>query len=169
MIDVFENQTSPAILHAFLATDSDTGIAGTVTYELAESGLKWLFSISPNTGNLTLKTGLDRENTSSYSMTINAVDQAPSPFFFTTSHVLQINVLDVNDNKPYYSWPVLNVSVPETVAVGEVAFNISTTDSDAGDNGRITYTIASSNATGIFLLDAATGVFTAQGLDKLFH
>ena len=163
VINIYENQTTPVVLQTFVATDNDTGIAGTVKYALSDSSLDWLFGLSSSTGSLTLKSGIDRENISSYSMSIQASDSAPSPFFYTTSHALTVNVLDVNDNKPFYSWPVLNITVPETVKAGEVAFNVSTTDADAGENGRITYAIKSSNASGKFQLNANTGVFTAQG------
>ena len=156
------------MLHTFIATDNDTGIAGSVTYALPDSNLNWLFSLSPTTGSLTLIAGLDRENVSSYRLSIQASDSAPSPFFFTTSHALTVNVLDVNDNKPGYPWPVLNITVPETVKSGEIAFNVSTTDADAGENGRITYTIVSSNDSGKFQLNANTGVFNALGICLYF-
>ena len=169
IISVYENTTTPVMLHTFVATDNDTGIAGTVKYAFPDSSLDWLFSLSPTTGSLTLKAGLDRENVSSYAMSIQASDSAPSPFFFTTSHALTVTVLDVNDNKPNYPWPVLNITVPETVKAGEVAFNVSTTDADAGENGRITYTIQSSNASGKFQLNGNTGVFTALGIYLWFH
>lgn len=135
---------------------------------MAPASLDWLFSLSSNTGSLTLMASLDRENASSYAITISAHDSAPSPFFFTTSHALTLNVLDVNDNKPYYPWPVLNITVPETVGVGEPAFNVTTTDADAGENGRITYTVTSSNASGKFVLNENTGVFTAQGKELTY-
>ena len=167
IINVYENKSTPFILHTFVATDNDTGIAGKVTYALSNSNFDWLFGLSSTTGVLTLKTGLDRENVSSYSISIQASDSAPSPFFYTTSHALTVNVLDVNDNKPHYPWPMLNITVPETVNAGEVAFNVSTTDADAGENGRITYTIISSNASGKFQLNANTGVFTALGMYQL--
>ena len=163
-ISVYENQTTPATLHTFVATDQDTGIAGTLKYELQESSLHWLLNINPSSGVFSLRTALDRENVSSYSMTVRVSDSAPSPFFYTQDHPLTLNVLDVNDNKPKYDWPVLNITVPETVAVGQVAFNVSTTDPDAGENGRLTYTIKSSNGSAKFDLDGNTGVFTAKGL-----
>eukprot|EP00795_Rhopilema_esculentum_P009048 gene9048-16692_t len=161
-ISVYENQTTPATLHTFVATDQDTGIAGTLKYELRESSLHWLVNINPSSGVFALQTALDRENVSSYSMTVRVSDSAPSPFFYTQDHLLTLNVLDVNDNKPKYDWPVLNITVPETVAAGQVAFNVSTTDPDAGENGRLTYTIKSSNGSAKFDLNGNTGVFTAK-------
>lgn len=168
IINVFENQTAPVTLHTFVATDNDTGIAGELTYVLPDSSLDWLFGLTRESGIFTLKGSLDHENVPSYNVSIQARDSAPPPFFFTTSHALTVNVLDVNDNRPHYPWPVLNITVPETVHAGQIAFNVSTTDADAGENGRITYTIKSSNASREFQLDSSTGVFTAKGLKKSF-
>ena len=164
IIDVYENISAPVILHTFFATDKDTATAGSLTYTLLESDLSWLFSLSPTTGRFTLIAGLDRENASSFRVSIQASDNAPSPFFFTTTRIITVNILDVNDNKPYYACHVLNFTIPETLKSGEIAFNVSTTDADAGENGRIIYTIISSNASEQFQLNADTGVFTALGI-----
>ncbi len=160
VFNIYENETVPKILHTFVATDNDIGIAGDVKYQTGDANLDWLFELASSSGVFKLKSGLDRENVSSYSMVIRAVDSAPSPFELAKNLILTVNVLDVNDNKPEYSWPVLNFSIPETLVVGDAAFNVTTTDADAGENGRLTYKLLATNATGTFSLDSNTGVFS---------
>ena len=168
-LSIYENQTTSTTLYTFHATDNDTGISGDIRYLLPDSSLAWLFDLSTTTGALALRASLDRENVSSYSMQIRASDSAPSPFELTRDHSLTVNVLDVNDNKPQYPWHILNISVPETIAINQAAFNVSTTDPDAGENARLTYTILSRNDSNKFQLDANTGVFIAKGKSKFMN
>eukprot|EP00794_Sanderia_malayensis_P006712 gene6712-7474_t len=161
IINVYENETTPKALHTFLATDQDIGIAGNVKYTIETGALNWLFDLSQSTGVFRLISGLDRENVSSYSLNIRASDSAPSPFELTKDVALKVNVLDINDNQPKYDWPVLNITVPEIVLVGQNAFNVTTTDPDEGENGRITYELLNSNDTGKFSLITTTGIFKA--------
>ncbi len=160
-INVYENETVPKTLYTFLATDQDTGIAGDVKYTIKNDEFSWLFALASSSGVFNLVSSLDRENVSSYSLTVRASDSAPSPFEWTTDKALKINVLDVNDNKPKYDWPVLNITVPETVLVGQDAFNVTTTDADERENGRLTYKLLASNGTGKFSLNSNSGVFKA--------
>ena len=51
-----------------------------------------------------------------------------------------MTVLDENDNSPRFSAPVYDVTVPENKR--DIALvTLVATDNDAGDNGRVTYTL----------------------------
>ena len=163
-LSLYENATVGTNLHTFAATDQDTGIAGIVKFLLIPNELSWLFTLEPSTGNLNLANSLDRENVSSYAVIVRSVDSAPSPFELSRDHYMTINILDINDNAPEFSSPIMNITVPETVAAGQVAFYANATDSDAGENARCTYSVLVTNDTGKFLLNAATGGFEARGM-----
>jgi hypothetical protein len=70
-----------------------------------------VFTINPTSGELSLVAGLDRENKSSYSLIVQAIDKAPSPFEYVTSHSLTVIVDDVNDNTPTFADSVVDVTI----------------------------------------------------------
>ena len=161
---LYENATVGTNLLTFTATDQDTGIAGIVKFLLIPNKLSWLFTLESSTGNLNLAHSLDRENISSYVVIVRAVDSAPSPFELSRDHHITIDILDINDNAPKFASSVMNITVPETVAAGQVAFYANATDSDAGENARCTYSVLWTNDTGKFRLNTTTGGFEAQGI-----
>uniref|UniRef100_A0A8C2J657 FAT atypical cadherin 3b n=1 Tax=Cyprinus carpio TaxID=7962 RepID=A0A8C2J657_CYPCA len=56
---------------------------------------------------------------------------------------VQITVEDANDNFPVFTSTSYDVSINESVPIGTVILTISAVDDDKGDNGCITYSIAS--------------------------
>ena len=157
--NVSENETISTVIHTINATDKDTGLAGTIKYSIVDPTST--FNISEKTGDILLEKALDRETKSSYTITVFAVDSAPSPFEFTSSKQVTILVSDVNDNVPHFeSSSPMATDVLETAIVDSVAANVQAVDLDEGTNGRITYSVVTSNDTdGYFELDASTGEF----------
>ncbi|XDV15743.1 hypothetical protein PO909_015754 [Leuciscus waleckii] len=87
---------------------------------------------------------LDRETVDKYNIEVVAVDQ-PVDGLSSTAQVI-ITVLDVNDNNPQF------LPLPEPIEIQEGAYTasspgevceISATDADIGDNGRVTITTSS--------------------------
>lgn len=107
---------------------------------------------------------LDRETISSYQVTIEAVDGAPSPFEFKSSHVVTIQISDINDNAPRFDFiSPLARDVLETSSIDDVILTLSAIDEDEGVNGELIFSIVSSNDTsGWFTLNAQTGEFVVK-------
>ena len=87
-----------------------------------------------------VKRSLDREATSSYSLTIKASDQDPvSPLSSTAT--LQVTLTDINDNAPICNPCIYGVSVKESVAIGTTVIQLNCSDADLKPNAISGYTI----------------------------
>lgn len=70
-------------------------------------------------------------------------------------------VQDVNDNAPVIVSPISRtLFIGQALAKGTIIDRIITSDPDSGDNGRVTYVIASGNDAGYFALNYETGDLT---------
>lgn len=107
---------------------------------------------------------LDHEVKQVYRVTVQASDQGNPPKNVTK--LIQIEVLDLNDNRPTFPASSMVFKVKEGIKVGEEVGSVIAVDRDAGENGRVTYTILSGNTYGTFDINKTTGqVFTARQVD----
>ena len=105
---------------------------------------------------LLLLNRLDRETKESYSVTVRAIDGG-SPPQTGTLHV-NITVVDMNDNNPKFTKPLYIFNVAENVDVGSAIAEVSASDADSGENGRITYKLdCVRNKNSTFDIDSTTG------------
>ena len=122
------------------------------------------FLIDYDTGVIIVARSLDREMTSSYSVTVKAVDQG-IPQLDSDPLVIEIEVLDVNDNTPAFLYPVpSDLNIPEDTLVATVVASFIATDNDTGMNGEVFFTLIGSV---LFEIDTITGeVRVAAALDR---
>ncbi|XP_077866259.1 LOW QUALITY PROTEIN: protocadherin Fat 4-like [Saccoglossus kowalevskii] len=160
--DVLEDVDIGDFLFLVNADDNDDGDDGDVTYQM---NIHPKFRLDPSTGELFLKDKLDRESTSSYTLTLNAVDGG-SPAKSGATTVI-ITVTDANDNTPVCSPSHISVTFPEDTA--SIIASLSCTDDDDGpDNNRLTYTIVSEDGvvgSGTIFSLSGDDVVLATGLD----
>ncbi|XP_066506574.1 protocadherin alpha-2-like [Hoplias malabaricus] len=120
------------------ATDIDSGLNGEIVYSLISHGKeKWadVFDIDSATGDITVKTGLDREDTAAFELHAKAQDKGPSP---RASHCkVLIEVLDMNDNAPVISVSSIMSALREDAAAGTAVGLITIADRDVGKNGEV--------------------------------
>lgn len=76
-----------------------------------------------------------------------------------------VQVLDENDNNPYFSAEPQFLLISESTLVGEEVARIEAHDADSGEFGKITYLLDRISSQGKFSLDADTGVLKVS--DKL--
>nr|XP_023651622.1 protocadherin Fat 4 [Paramormyrops kingsleyae] len=146
------------------ASDVDENDNGLVRYYIKEGNEEKQFMIDNNNGQITLVGKLDYEATSSYSLKIIAVDSGLVPL--SSSCMLSISIMDENDNSPSFPKAALSVDVLENMRVGELVVSVTATDSDAGDNAEVTYSIAATNNHGTFSISPFTGsIFLVKKLD----
>uniref|UniRef100_H2ZF81 Cadherin domain-containing protein n=1 Tax=Ciona savignyi TaxID=51511 RepID=H2ZF81_CIOSA len=128
------------------AEDADAGVNGRVMYAIDSESAA--FVIDPNNEVISLAMELDRENKSSYRLTVFAQDSA-FPSLYDWCFVL-VTVVDVNDNAPQFSPldgsivpPLLSrLEIPEHIEGPQVVHTIAARDADIGENGQITYAIS---------------------------
>jgi protocadherin Fat 1/2/3 len=132
-------------------------------YSLADSA-DGFFSIDSSSGIIILEQSLDREQQSSYNISVQATDQSPGQSLssFTT---VTITVLDINDNPPVFERRDYLVTVPEDTSPGTQVLAIFATSKDIGTNAEITYLIRCGNEQGKFRINPKTGGSIATSLE----
>ena len=116
-----------------------------------------LFSINASSGAVTLEGTFDREDQDSYQFEVIAQDYGmPS---LTSSVVVVVTVLDVNDNQPILSAVEYSAVLHEDTPLNSVLINVAATDADISSNAEISFSLSSdSNST--FILDDRSGVIS---------
>ena len=118
------------------------------------------FAINSDTGLLRIETPLDRERTSSYSLTVRFVEDSTS-----VDVNVEVSVEDENDNAPQFSQMLYDVMVREDAALNSLVVSASATDRDFEANGTVSYSL-DDNVNMVFQLDQHTGaIHTAARLD----
>uniref|UniRef100_H0V535 Dachsous cadherin-related 2 n=1 Tax=Cavia porcellus TaxID=10141 RepID=H0V535_CAVPO len=162
-IEVLENQ-EPEVVYTVLASDMDAGSNGDVKYDIINGNTGESFVIHETSGELATARALDREQVSSFTLTVQCSDLGDPPRSSTMQ--VQVRVLDDNDHHPAFSTLCYQSSVREDAAVGTVVLVLSAVDEDQGPNGQIEYFLEG-EAAGVFTVDPTTGVLrTSRALDR---
>ena len=104
----------------------------------------------------------DREAMAEYLMMIRCADLG-TPQQVSTQF-LTVHITDENDHEPVFLPNVYEATVMEDIPFDEVILQVTATDQDIGDNGRILYTIDESSEA-FFWINSSTGELTAHSLD----
>ncbi|XP_062342057.1 protocadherin alpha-8-like isoform X8 [Osmerus eperlanus] len=133
---VAENTSLGTLVLTVNATDADAGANSEIEYSFTgQSGLKDVFAINKNTGEITVKMDLDHEENSAFEIRVQAKDKGVPPRS-AHSKVL-IEILDVNDNAPEIILTSLPGAVKEDAKKGTVVASINMRDKDSGKNGQV--------------------------------
>uniref|UniRef100_F7G250 Protocadherin-16 n=1 Tax=Monodelphis domestica TaxID=13616 RepID=F7G250_MONDO len=161
-VRVSENRPPGTTVLTLRATDPDLGVNGQVTYGGVSGDT---FSLDPNSGVLTTRQVLDREEQQEINLTVYAQDGGSPPLL---SHVsVHVTVEDENDHAPAFGSSHLSLEVPEGQDPQTLTV-LRASDPDAGPNGQINYQILTDgDPSGAFILDAVSGTLgTARSLDR---
>ncbi|XP_052344214.1 protocadherin alpha-2-like isoform X23 [Oncorhynchus keta] len=151
-----------------IANDADTGSNSINSYKLSPNEH---FSLDVQSGGeqsvsaeLVLQKALDREKQPVIQLTLTAVDGGKPP----RSGSLQIivNVIDVNDNSPFFSQPLYKVRVHENAHFGTSILTLTATDLDEGVNSQIVYSFfkrGNWDPSIMFSINSDTGELTIKG------
>ncbi|XP_060647453.1 protein dachsous isoform X2 [Drosophila nasuta] len=147
------------------ATDADLGVNARLVYSLANE-TQWQFAIDSQSGLITTVGKLDRELQSSYSFMVLATDCGRYEVR-SGSVSVQINVLDVNDNKPIFERYPYSGQVPALIQPGKTLLTVQAHDADLGLNGELLYTLKADSQLGSaamrakFRINPNTGALSA--------
>ncbi|XP_077327647.1 protocadherin gamma-B1-like [Lithobates pipiens] len=108
---------------------------------------------------------LDREQQSSYNITIIATDRGSPPL--SSRKTIRLDISDVNDNPPVFEKSSYVAYVSKNNFPGASIYRIQALDFDIGENSKITYSISSTNTTNFpvssFLsINIETGILYAE-------
>uniref|UniRef100_A0A8B9M7K5 Cadherin domain-containing protein n=1 Tax=Accipiter nisus TaxID=211598 RepID=A0A8B9M7K5_9AVES len=124
-----ENEPAGTYVTTVSATDPDLGPNGTVKYSIS-AGDTSRFQVHGQTGVITTKIALDREEKTAYQLQIVATDGGHLQS--QNQAIVTITVLDTQDNPPVFSQGTYSFVVFENVALA--------LDPDEGVNGVVLYT-----------------------------
>lgn len=156
------------------ATDRDIGVNSvTDDYRIVNGNYDEKFRLavtmnpSRDVSYLYLETtgNLDRETRGVYFLNISAKDGGKPP----KNGFLQVNVtiLDVNDNPPIFDHSDYIVSLNESVPAGTPVLQVMASDSDLGDNSKLTYYLSETEKQ--FTVNPETGVISTTERLKCPH
>uniref|UniRef100_A0A672FZE0 Protocadherin-16 n=1 Tax=Salarias fasciatus TaxID=181472 RepID=A0A672FZE0_SALFA len=139
-----------------LATDRDSGPNGRLNYRFLHPDRH--FQINSNTGEISTRMTLDREQQSSYQLVVVVQDGGSPPHSATGTAF--ITVLDDNDNQPAFthtqSGKHIIIQVTESQSSGVVLGTLQAKDPDEGENGTVFYSLSGPRAER-FSLNPSTG------------
>ncbi|XP_037316007.1 protocadherin alpha-6-like [Pungitius pungitius] len=126
-------------------TDLDSGVNGQVACSVpAHLPFDLKQSLDGQSYSLVTKDYLDKETMHMYEITITAKDLG-NPALSSTK-VIQVNVLDVNDNCPLFAESPYTFYVPENNKAGMSIFSVRAEDADGGENAAVTYSLDRSSS-----------------------
>eukprot|EP00795_Rhopilema_esculentum_P002535 gene2535-730_t len=163
---VIENVPVGASVMQITAADKDSGRNAEVVYSLLGSaGLNLPFKIDSQTGLITTIAEIDREQASSYNMTVFASNYRANTIL-SSNATLVILIDDVNDNLPIFPLSQYSFQVSENNPADHIINQFTASDADNGINGTVTYGIVSGDASKFFIGNQS-GVLKAKvSLDR---
>jgi protocadherin Fat 1/2/3 len=145
------------------ATDPDEGLNAKITYSLT-GGATGRFSINETTGELTLRSAVDREVRDIFRILVQAADNGQPQRRVEQQAIIRIS--DVNDNAPVLSPSSKTLFLSELTAVGTTLVKFTATDADIGDNAAVAFRLTVANSSELFGINATSGaLFLAQPFD----
>lgn len=156
---LLENATVGTNVTKVTALDKDVG--DTLIYKILSGDTYSQFSIDNSTGQITTVKDLDRENTTQYTLEVEAKDTSEK---LATLKVI-INVIDVNDNHPVFKPGGFIVDYREQSPKGTSIMTVSAIDADEGVNAEIRFSIVE-NVTDYINVNPESGLVT-QGDTQL--
>lgn len=146
------------VIYYAQAQDKDFDINSRLRYAIpVDSGDDVsLFQIDSSSGQITLRSSLDREISAGHRIIVSASDAGtPSR---RASMTLVVTVVDVNDNRPVFNSNGYSFRVLRPVPLGAVIGSVGANDSDYGtENSRLTYYLHNGRLADIFDVRSPSG------------
>ncbi|TDH06830.1 hypothetical protein EPR50_G00117600 [Perca flavescens] len=164
-VSVLENNIPGSYVTTVVARDPDVGKNAKVSYKLIDSEMlggslmSTYVSVDPLSGSLYTLRSFDYETLQQIELVIQAEDRG-SPSLSSTS-TIRIKVVDLNDNYPYFTFPVLvndsaDIPLPFNAPAGYLAIRVSAEDDDEAVNSELYYQIVQGDPQ-LFTMNKDTG------------
>ncbi|XP_051276649.1 protocadherin Fat 2 [Dicentrarchus labrax] len=131
--EISEDLTPGGLVMKVTATDQDGPINNLLRYSIVSGDPLQQFSIHSRSGEISVRTALDREEIPHYSLTVQAADEGDPPL--SSAVLITITVTDVNDNPPVFSQINHSLLLQEGESVGSSILQLVVTDKDTPRNG----------------------------------
>ncbi|XP_040200769.1 protocadherin alpha-C2-like isoform X1 [Rana temporaria] len=151
------------------AVDPDIGSNSIQTYKLSDNDY-FALDLKTFNGNsklieIVLKKPLDREQNSLHRLLLTAMDGGSQAKSGTAQ--IFINVMDTNDNNPFFDKSTYKASLLENSPVGTLVVKLNASDPDEGSNGEVLYSFSSytpQKVRQLFTIDAKSGEVRVNGM-----
>ncbi|XP_023246890.1 cadherin-related tumor suppressor [Copidosoma floridanum] len=140
-ISVPETTALNVELLRFRATDADLGSNAELSYAITAGNKYDAFHVEPATGALYLRKPLDYEDQKFHQLNVSCSDSGHPRLSSLVS--LRVDVVDANDNPPVFPNTAIVRQIVEGLPVHRPVVTVSAEDPDSGDNGLVSYAIAS--------------------------
>ncbi len=132
---ITENALKGTSVRTVSASDLDEGSNGKITYAITNTldNVPELFEINETNGEVKVTGNIDYEKARHYQIHVQASDDGG----LTDSCKIDVDVIDINDNKPQINIMSKLTTISENSNPGTVVTMINAQDPDAGENGKI--------------------------------
>lgn len=135
-----------------------------------ESNVDEVFVVDRDSGALKLQKSLDHETTKWYQFVLRSQTEQEN-YDIVASAIVNIQVKDVNDNKPVFESDPYEAVVVENLPSGTQVIQVRASDQDSGTNGHVVYSLdarqSSQEIPELFAVNSETGwVTTLKELDR---
>ncbi|XP_010076405.1 PREDICTED: protocadherin-7-like, partial [Pterocles gutturalis] len=143
--------------------DFDKGRNAELSLSIDHDQAAGIFSIENDTGTIFSTVSFDREQQTSYTFKVKAVDGGEPPRSATAT--VSLFVMDENDNAPTVTFPSNSsyTVLPPSSNMRTVVATVVATDADTGLNADLNYSIVGGNPFKLFEIDPASGVVSLVG------
>ncbi|XP_041049857.1 protocadherin-10-like [Carcharodon carcharias] len=163
---VMENSAPGASIFTVTAFDPDLDQNSYVTYSFTENlildfPLSSYLNVNSKNGTIYALRSFDYEQVKNFQIQVQARDAGVPPL--SSSATLNVIILDQNDNAPIIVSPSAQSGsaaveiVPQSAAQGYLVTKIIATDSDSGQNARLSYRIVQSSDPTLFTVASNSG------------
>ncbi|XP_068122905.1 protocadherin Fat 3 isoform X5 [Hyperolius riggenbachi] len=129
-------------IDSFQITPIQDALFFTVNGEFPENNKNNIFTIDKDTGMLKLDKKVDHEITPMFHFKVAANVPLDKVDIIITVDV-EIKILDLNDNKPFFDSTHYEAVIMEGMPVGTNIIQVKAVDADWGANGQVTYSLSS--------------------------
>ncbi|XP_067103311.1 protocadherin Fat 2 [Osmerus mordax] len=132
-VEIAEDLSPGSLVMKVTAGDLDGPLNNLVHYSVASGDPQQQFNIDSRSGEITVRTALDREENTHYSLTVQAADEGSPPL--STAVQVTVTISDVNDNPPVFTQINHSLIIQEGEALGSTILQLLVTDRDTARNG----------------------------------
>ena len=138
MAEISERSEIGRVVAHIAVQDPDSGRNGIVECSLTAEHFQ-LRGLDVDEYKVILIKLVDREVLDRHNVTVSCRDQGTPPIRVSASFI--VKVLDENDNAPKFPFSTYYASIEENKPKGHVIAHVKATDSDVGENARISYSL----------------------------
>ncbi|KAM3613342.1 uncharacterized protein V6R79_024474 [Siganus canaliculatus] len=126
----------------------------TFRFRAMQRGSASLLSVREEDGEISIATKIDREKLCEKNLNCSIeFDVVTLPTEYLQLFHVEVEVLDINDNSPYFSRAIIPIEISESASVGTRIPLDGAVDADVGENSLHTYSLAPNN---FFKIDIRT-------------